>query len=257
VDRLPSFREGGPDHSKKEGPTMAVKDPDEMLVVLFKQLALPNEAASLREGRPIFDDKEVCEVRSPGSKDVRVFHANEFSRWVDDPLTGGQVKQSYAERFSHQYRQFKSHNAQTKTGTPLNFAAFLSEGRRAELRAQNVYTIEQLAAIDGAELKNLGPGGREMKNSAMAYIEEGKASAPNKQMLAELEALKARNAILEGHAGAQSERRRQRVRRDVARRAAGLHRRANRAGAARVEEHEPQDAGADGRELATGQGCMT
>jgi hypothetical protein len=197
VDRLPSFREGGPDHSKKEGPTMAVKDPDEMLVVLFKQLALPNEAASLREGRPIFDDKEVCEVRSPGSKDVRVFHANEFSRWVDDPLTGGQVKQSYAERFSHQYRQFKSHNAQTKTGTPLNFAAFLSEGRRAELRAQNVYTIEQLAAIDGAELKNLGPGGREMKNSAMAYIEEGKASAPNKQMLAELEALKARNAILE------------------------------------------------------------
>jgi hypothetical protein len=168
-----------------------------MLVVLFKNLALPNEAASIKEGRPIFDDKEVCEVRMPGSRDVRVYHANEFSRWITDPFTGGQTKQSYAERFSHQYRQFKSQHAQTKSGTPLDFAAFLSEGRRSELKAQNVYTIEQLAAIDGSELKNLGPGGREMKNSAMAYIDEAKASAPNKQMLAELEALKARNAILE------------------------------------------------------------
>jgi hypothetical protein len=176
---------------------MAVKDPDEMLVVLFKHLALPNEAKSLAEGRPIFDDVEVCEVRSPGSRDVRVFPANTFARWINDPFTGGQTKQSYAERFAHQYRQFKSQHAQTKTGTPLDFAAFLSEGRRSELKAQNVYTIEQLAAIDGSELKNLGPGGREMKNSAMAYIDEGKASAPNKQMLAELEALKARNAILE------------------------------------------------------------
>jgi hypothetical protein len=176
---------------------MAVKDPDEMLVVLFKHLALPNEAKSLAEGRPIFDDVEVCEVRSPGSRDVRVFPANTFARWITDPFTGGQTKQSYAERFAHQYRQFKSQHAQTKTGTPLDFAAFLSEGRRSELKAQNVYTIEQLAAIDGSELKNLGPGGREMKNSAMAYIDEAKASAPNKQMLAELEALKARNAILE------------------------------------------------------------
>ena len=185
---------------------MAVKDPDEMLVVLFKNLALPNEAASIKEGRPIFDDKEVCEVRMPGSRDVRVYHANEFSRWITDPFTGGQTKQSYAERFSHQYRQFKSQHAQTKSGTPLDFAAFLSEGRRSELKAQNIYTIEQLAAIDGSELKNLGPGGREMKNSAMAYIDEAKASAPNKQMLAELEALKARNAILEEDMQARKER---------------------------------------------------
>jgi len=185
---------------------MAVKDPDEMLVVLFKHLALPNEVKSLAEGRPIFDDVEVCEVRSPGSRDVRVFPANTFARWINDPFTGGQTKQSYAERFSHQYRQFKSQHAQTKTGTPLDFAAFLSEGRRSELKAQNIYTIEQLAAIDGSELKNLGPGGREMKNSAMAYIDEAKASAPNKQMLAELEALKARNAILEEDMQARKER---------------------------------------------------
>ena len=54
-----------------------------------------------------------------------------------------------------------------------------------------------LADIEGNELKNLGPGGREMKNQAMAYIAESKVAAPTKQMLAELEALRARNAVLE------------------------------------------------------------
>jgi len=175
----------------------AYRDPDDELVVLFKYQAFPNDAKSLAEGRPIFDDVEVCEIRSGGSKDVKVYNSTDFTRWIDDPLTRQQRKQTYAERFSHQYRQFKSSAAQTKTGTPLDHAPFLSEGRRAELRAQNVYTVEQLADIEGNELKNLGPGGRDMKNAAMEYITETRNSAPNKQMMAELEALKARNAILE------------------------------------------------------------
>jgi hypothetical protein len=176
---------------------MAYRDPDDILVVSFKYQAFENPNKSLAEGRPIFDDVEICEIRAPGSKDVRVFPANEFCRWLDDPYTGQQRKQSYAERFSHQYRQFKASSAQTKTGTPLEHAPFLSDGRRAELRAQNVYTIEQLAAIEGSELKNLGPGGREFKNKAMEFIEQSRVGAPNKQMLAELEALRARNAVLE------------------------------------------------------------
>ena len=176
---------------------MAYRDPDEVLVVLFKYLALPNDAKTLAEGRPIFDDVEVCEIRSPGAKDVKVFPATEFSRWIEDPYTRQQSKQSYAERFQHQYRQFKANAAQTKTGTPLDFATFLTDGRRAELRAQNVYTVEALALVEGSELKNLGPGGREMKNKAAEFIEEAKSSAPNKQMVAELAALRARNAVLE------------------------------------------------------------
>jgi hypothetical protein len=172
-------------------------DPDELLVVLFKHLAVQNSGKTLAEGRPVFDDVEVCEIRAPGNKDVKVFPASMFARWLDNPYTGEQTRQSYAERFSHQYRQFKANATQTKSGTPLDFVPFLSEGRRAELKAQNVYTVEQLAAIEGVELKNLGNGGRDMKNAAMTFIEDSKTAAPNMQMLAELEALKARNAILE------------------------------------------------------------
>jgi hypothetical protein len=175
----------------------AYRNPDDNLVVVFKHQEFQNEGKSLAEGRPIFDDLEVCVVHAPGSRDVRVYPATMFSRWEDDMFTGRQRQVSYAERFAQQYRQFKANAAQTKSGTPLDHAPFLTAARRAELRAQNVYTVEMLADIEGAELKNLGQGGREMKNQAMEFIAESKVGAPNVQMAAEMEALKARNAILE------------------------------------------------------------
>ena len=175
----------------------AYQNPDDELVVTFKHLALPDEVKSMEEGRPIFKDQEVCEIRRPGAQDVKVFYAGEFARWVIDPHSGSQHKQTYAERFKQQYWQFKEHMAQTKSGTPLEYVSFLSEARRAELKAQNVYTLESLADIEGAELKNLGPGGRELKNQAMELIAKSKAQAPDLQLKAELEALRARNTILE------------------------------------------------------------
>ena len=176
----------------------AYHDPDDLLVVTFQNVAIENPIKTMEAGRPIFDDIEHCVIRSPGSPDVKYFPANSFARWVGDQYGRGQVKQSYAERFSLQYQQFKAHVAQTKSGTPLEHAPFLSEARRAELKAQNVYTVEALADIEGSELKNLGPGGRDMKNQAVAYIAESRlVAAPTKQMLAELEALRARNAVLE------------------------------------------------------------
>ena len=176
---------------------MPARDPDETVVALFKHHAVKNEGASLKQGRPIYDDIEIVEVRFPGSRSMSVFPALAFSHWRNDPNTGEQTQVTYAERFYRQYQQFKAHNPQTKSGTPVAHAAFLTEGRRAELRALNIYTVEQLAHIDGQELKNLGHNGRDLKNKAQEYIAEAKASAPNAEMMAELEALKARNAILE------------------------------------------------------------
>ena len=120
-----------------------------------------------------------------------------MSHWVVDPLIGGQRPITYAERFARQYQQFKAHAAQTKAGTPLEHVPFITLSKRAELRALNIYTIEALATLDGLELKNLGPGGRELKHQAMEYIEDSKKNVPSMQMMAELEALRAKNALLE------------------------------------------------------------
>jgi hypothetical protein len=173
-------------------------DPDDNLLVMFKQHAVPNEAKSREAGRLICDDMDVVEIRRPGARDFTVLPATSVSHWAIDPATGGQIKVTYAERFRRQYQQFKALTAQTKSGTPLTHAPFLTEGRRAEMRALNIYTVEQLAAIDGQELKNIGTGGRELKNAAQVFIEESLKSVPNLQLQAEIEALKAQNRRVAG-----------------------------------------------------------
>jgi hypothetical protein len=176
---------------------MAIKDPDDSVLAIFKDFAVKDENASAKAGRPIFNDMEIVELRFPGSKNWAAYPATSFSHWGTDPQTGEQIQITYAERFRRQYQQYKAHSVQTKSGTPTTYAPFLTEARRAELRAQNIYTVEALAGIDGQELKNLGPGGREMKNAAIEYIEETQKGAVNTQMQAELEALRAKYQLME------------------------------------------------------------
>ena len=175
---------------------MQSRDPDAVLVATFRNMAIPNIGRSAAEGRPIFDDVEVCEVRVPGSRNWTPYPAHAHSHWRVDPFTGEQTSITNAERFPHQYRQFQAQVQQTKSGTPLDYATFLTEGQRAGLRGQNIYTVEQLAAIDGQELKNLGPNGRDQKNRADEYLAAARENAPATQLQAELEALRAKNMAL-------------------------------------------------------------
>jgi hypothetical protein len=181
---------------------MATRDPDSTIVALFKHHAVKNEGRSVKEGRPIYDDMEICEIRFAGSRNVSVFPALAFSHWGNDDATQEQVAITYAERFPRQYRQFKEHTMQTKSGTPLTHVPFLTEARRAELRALNIYTAEALAHVDGQELKNLGSYGRDLKNKAIEFIADAKLGAPTAEVMAELEALRARNQVLEEDAKA-------------------------------------------------------
>jgi predicted RecB family nuclease len=175
-----------------------LQDPDSVLIVLFKSGTSVNPARSLKEGRPIFEDIELCEIRQPGSRDVKVFPAHaKCPQKKHDPYSGSERSITYAERFAHQYQQFTAQVVQTRSGTPLEFVPFLTEARRAEMRGLNIYTVEALAHIDGQELKNLGQGGRELKNQAEAYIERVRQGAPAFEVTAELEALRARNRMLE------------------------------------------------------------
>lgn len=173
------------------------KDPDANIVVIFRNISVPNDHQSALANRPIFEDREECELHYPGRRDWSSHPATSFSHWDTDPLTGAQRPVTYAERFAKQYQQFKSKAQQTKAGTPLEYALFLTEARRSELRAMNVYTIEQLANVDGQDLKNLGPMGREAKNKAMEYLEQSNSGIANRKLEAELSAARERAAMLE------------------------------------------------------------
>ena len=170
---------------------------DTGVVAVFRNGTVKNDAKSAEAGRPIYDDREVVEVRYPGSRDYGVYPATERSHWDVDQFTGEQRAVTFAERFSKQYQQFKTQQHQTKSGTPLDYLTFLTEGKRAELRALNIYTAEALAIVDGAELKNLGPGGREIKNKTIEFLANSSEAAKITKLEAELEMVRARNEILE------------------------------------------------------------
>ena len=171
-------------------------NPDDLLVVKFRADKVKNEAKTKEAGRPIFDDIELCEIRSPGDRNtVKVFPAHAQHRWTINE-DGEQEIQTYAQRWSAQYQRFKERRDQVQEGTPLSELPFLTEGKRAELKALSIHTAETLAALDGQRLKSIGPGGRELKNQAQAYLDNASGSAAVTKMASEIEALKQQIALL-------------------------------------------------------------
>lgn len=179
-------------------PTVEINsEADKKLIVTFRNHQVPNEERSKTEGRPIYDDMEVCDIRFPGNSKVwGCFPADEA-----EPNATREMRRPvpYKEVFAGPYAQFKAMAPQTVAGTPLSELPFLTEGKRMELRAVNIHTAEHLAALEGANLAALGMGGREWKTQAIAYLENATGSAKVTSMALEIERLK---RLIEGMAGA-------------------------------------------------------
>ncbi len=166
-------------------------DSDKHLVVPFFFIhTTENKAKSKEAGRPIFDDMECVRVTFAGDRaKVSVFPAHEVCGEAQDE-DGDTRKITYAERWSDQYRRFKEKQQQIAEGTPIDELPFLTQAKRSELKALNIYTAEALAALDSQPLKNLGQGGRDLKNQAQAYLDAASGTANVVAMAAQIEDLK-------------------------------------------------------------------
>jgi hypothetical protein len=163
----------------------------------FFYLPIKNELETKKHGRPIFDDIEVCEVRFSGNREkIGHFPAHEVFR-TDRDIEGNVNEITYAIEYNEQYKQFKNGDGQSLKGTPTSELPFLTASKRLELKALSIHTAEALAALDGASLKQLGMGGRELKVQAQAYLDNAKGSVDIVQMAASVAELKAYIAQLE------------------------------------------------------------
>lgn len=156
-----------------------------LVTPFFTTVAIQDKRASLKEGRPIFRDEEYVEIRIAGDRNYAPkFPALSMWKRVD----GEEV--TYAERWPDQYRKFKEGLQQTAVGTPLAELPFLTESKRAELRALKIYTAEALAGLEGRNLKALGMEANKLKTQAKAYIESARGSADVTRMAEEMAALR-------------------------------------------------------------------
>ncbi|HEV2160241.1 hypothetical protein [Bradyrhizobium sp.] len=169
---------------------MSLDKNDPLVIPVFKIHTTKNEAKSREAGRPIYDDMEIVEVRFAGDRNkISIFPAHAICGEAQDEH-GDTLKITYAERWSDQYKRFKAKEHQVAEGTPVDELPFLTQAKRSELKALSIYTAEALAALDGQPLKNLGQGGRDLKNQAQAYLDNASGSANVMKMAAEIEELR-------------------------------------------------------------------
>ena len=166
-----------------------------------------NELKSKEAGRPIYDDIEMIEIKWAGNTKSEL-HAPASDR-CDRPLRNPQNNDRYYVRwrehpdFAKAYESFKAGQGGTVQGTPLSELPFLTEGRRAELRAINIHSAEQLAGLTGAQIGKYGFGMGDLCKQAQNYLERAKGTEldvrherEKDEMRAEMAALRAQVDML-------------------------------------------------------------
>lgn len=164
------------------------------ITAFFKHGSFLNVAQSETAGKPVYDLKEVVELRFAGDRNYSpVLPADSMWRRVGDRVV------TYAERFADQYRAFLMGNDQKAGGTALEMLQDygITPAQLSICRALKIYSIEALHAIDGPQIKALGMSANSLKQMARRYVEDhAKRSIESTnsevdKLKAELERLKA------------------------------------------------------------------
>lgn len=155
---------------------------DKRLFVQFYMRAVMNQFKSAQEGRPIFDEKEYVRIIIPGDKNTVI--DTEATR-VEKEL-----------RFPEQYARFKKNQEQSLSGTPLEVWPQMTVGMVAELKAMNVFTVEQLAELPDNLAQRI-MGAHMWRKKAQAFLDAAAGDAKNSQLAMELEKRDAQIAALQ------------------------------------------------------------
>jgi hypothetical protein len=144
---------------------------DDKLHVKFFTKAYRNDELSLKENRPIYEDKDCIQIMVPGDKHNIVIRPV----WDQD-----------LQRWPQKWEQYKAGKQQIQTGTPLTRAPFLTEGAIEELAYLNIRTIEQLANLSDGNMPFMGAA--EYKRMAQDFLKKATSTETLLERLAEMEA---------------------------------------------------------------------
>lgn len=178
------------DANTKNG-TMAQHGDDNGLYVEFSMEAFHHPFKSEQEGRPVFEDRPFIKIFYPGDMTKRT------ERWVED---------NDKDRFPRQWAAFQAQESTQTVGLAVTEWPPLTKSQAAELKAMNIHTVEQLAAVPDGQLAILGA--RDLINKAKSWLSqadshvtESKMAAENSRLQAELDALKAQMADVVARTG--------------------------------------------------------
>ena len=145
---------------------------DSGLIVEFYHREKINQPASEAAGRPIYTSKPYVHIMIPGDKTTDVHRP---------------VQDRDKQRFSRQWQAFLDDDQPVLDGTPLEEWTLLNVAQRAELKALNIRTIENLAEINDNLLDRIGFGAQKLRTMAREYIERAKGNVDNARFAREIE----------------------------------------------------------------------
>lgn len=157
------------------------READKNLVVKFYLEALKDEAKSVEEGRPIFSDVEMVEIRVRGDRNNIVVR---------------QARDDDRRRFRDAYVAFKDNKEIELTGTPLKEWPLISKSLVEELKYFGFYTVEQLSMASDSVCSKMA-GLQTFKQKAILWLEMSKGGAPLEQQAAEIADLKVKLEVAE------------------------------------------------------------
>lgn len=162
-----------------EGSNARYAHDDKLFVTFFKH-PRKDEKATLKEGRPIYNDEDYVRIMVPGDKDSIVVRP---------------ARDQDKMRFAKQFAAYEQGEGEAHQGTPLKAWPMITRGQVEELKFFGVHTVEQLADLADIHVqKFMGIG--TLKEQAKAYIQQAKETAPLVQLNAAVEAKDAEIAAL-------------------------------------------------------------
>lgn len=134
----------------------------------FRHMSVLNVAQSEMQGKPVYDLREVVELRFAGDRN----YAPVFPSDAQSHRIGTRVI-TFAERFSDQYVAFVAGDDQKASGTALELLADygITPAQLSICRALRIYSIEALNSIEGHQVKSLGMHANVLKAMARKYME--------------------------------------------------------------------------------------
>lgn len=180
------------DFTMDEWAKVAAEEGRDSCIPEFYMNARKNKAKSAVEGRPVHENVPYVRIHIPGDR----------NNTPDRP-----VKDEDKQRWPDQWRKFELLGEQAPEGTPLEEWPYLDRARVYDLKAQNIQTIEQVAALDDGAISRMGHGAREMVKKAKLHLKppakrEQDLNATIAELKSRISALESENLQLKGEESA-------------------------------------------------------
>jgi hypothetical protein len=139
--------------------------------VFFKNPVLQGYQSE-QQGRPVYMDQDWIRITIAGQ---------------DKDIVERKARAEDKERFSEEWKKYEAGQSQAKMGTPLEMWPRMTPSWVANLKALNIYSVEDLATVSDLGVQKIGMDGYKLRTEAQQYLN----SASQTAAVMELEKLQA------------------------------------------------------------------